>query len=357
MKRIYKISLSVLGLVIASVFILKYALVYLLPFVIGILIASLIEPAVVFFQNKANFSRGVAIAVVLVILIIFISLVLTFTMSRLFIELDELVKEFPSYRSIGNSFSNWFQQRHQEYSSLAETWEIPEPVRSTINNNFQEIYAQFKSWIQQLVTMLLQLIRKLPKLITVLIISLITTFFISRDKEMFLETLLTPVPEAWEEKIINLQEEIISAAVGFIRAQLILISITTVIAISGLMVLDSNYALVAGLAAGILDLIPIIGPGMLFAPWIIYNFIVGNSSFAFSLILLYIIITTIRQTSEAKIVGKNIGVHPLATLVAMYLGVQLFGISGVFIGPAVVVVIKAFIKAGVLDKLIDTRKR
>ena len=353
MKDIYKIGLSLLLLIIVSIFILKYAIAYLLPFVIGILIASLIEPLVNLLQEKAKFSRGISIAIVLVIMIVIISLLLTFAMSRLFIELDKLVKEFPSYQTIGDHFSNWFQQRHQEFSSLAENWEIPKPVQDTINNNFQEIYDQFKNWIQQLVTMLLQLIKKLPRLITILIISLITTFFISRDKTLILKTCLRPVPDEWKKKIVSLQEEIINAAVGFIRAQMILISITTIIAISGLMILGSNYALVAGLTAGILDLIPIIGPGMLFTPWIIYNFITGNSSFALSLALLYIIITIVRQSSEAKIVGESIGVHPLATLASMYLGVQLFGISGVFIGPAVVVVIRALFKAGIVSFIIN----
>lgn len=349
MKNIYKIGLSVLGLIVGSIFILKYALAYLLPFVIGILIASLIEPVVDLLQKKANFSRGVSIAVVLGIMIVIISLFLTFTVSRLFIELDKLVKEFPSYQTIGNNFSNWFDQRHREISSLAKNWEIPQPVQETINSNFQQVYDQFKSWIQQLVTMLLKLIKKLPKLITILIISLLATFFISRDRDLILEYCLSPLPEEWGLTVKKLQEEILSAAVGFIRAQMILISITTIIAIAGLLILGSNYALVAGLTAGLLDLIPVIGPGMLFTPWIIYNFITGNSSFALSLVLLYIIITIVRQLSEAKIVGESIGVHPLATLVAMYLGVQLFGISGVFIGPAVVIVLKAMFKADVVS--------
>ena len=349
MKDIYKILLSVIGLIIGSIFILKYAIAYLLPFVIGILIASLIEPLVDLLQQKANFSRGVSIAVVLLVMIVIISLLLTFSVSRLFIELDKLVREFPSYQTIGNNFSNWFHQRHRELSSLTKNWEIPQAVQETINNNFQQIYDQFRGWIQQLVAMLLRLIKKLPKLITILLISLIATFFISRDKNLILETCLAPVPDEWEQKITRLQEEIINAAVGFIRAQMILISITTLIAITGLLVLGSNYALVAGLSAGLLDLIPVIGPGMLFMPWIIYNFIAGNSSFALSLILLYIIITTVRQLSEAKIVGESIGVHPLATLVAMYLGIQLFGISGVFIGPAVVVVLRAVFKADIVS--------
>ena len=348
MEKVYKIGLSLIGLIIVSILILKYALAYLLPFVIGILISSLVEPLVKLLEEKANFSRGISIAVVLLIMIVIISLFLTFTVSRLFIELDKLVHEFPSYQTIGENFSNWFYQRQREFSSLAKNWEIPQPVQETINNNFQQLYEQFKSWIQQLVKILLNAIRRLPKLITILLISLIATFFISRDKDMLLKSCLGPVPKDWEEKIKRLQTEIINAAVGFMRAQLILISLTTIIAIIGLLILGSNYALVAGLTAGILDLIPVIGPGMLFAPWIIYNFIAGNSSFALSLILLYIIITTVRQLSEAKIVGKNIGVHPLATLVAIYLGIQIFGLSGVFIGPAVVIVLRAVFRADIL---------
>ncbi|GAB6098862.1 sporulation integral membrane protein YtvI [Halanaerocella petrolearia] len=352
MKEIYRLSLGLLGLVLASIFFLKYVTVYLLPFVIAILIASFIEPMVTFLQKETNFSRGIAVAIVLTIIIILIGLLLAISISRLFIELDSLVNNLPDYQTIGGKF-RWLAQQNKELSQLIEEWEISDSVKETINSNLQSIYDRIKQWIQLVITSLLNIVKQLPRLVTILLISLIATFFFSRDKTLIIRTCLAPFPRFWREKIIQVQVEIINAAVGFIRAQITLISITTFLSILGLTILQSSYALVAGLTAGLLDLIPIIGPGMIYTPWLIYSLIVGDTKFALGLFILYGVVTIIRQIAEAKIVGENIGIHPLATLVSIYLGVQLFGASGFFIGPALLIVLKAIFDTGFISLIIS----
>ncbi|GAB6137621.1 sporulation integral membrane protein YtvI [Halanaerobaculum tunisiense] len=352
MKQTYKLVLGILGLVLASIVFLKYAVAYLLPFIIAIILASFIEPVVDFLQQEARFSRGIAVAIILAIIIIIIGLLLAISISRLFIELDNLVNNLPDYQSIGNRV-NWLVEQNKEFSRLIEEWEVSASIKESINNNLQAIYDRIKNVIQSGITSLLNTVKQLPKLITILLISLIATFFISRDKELITETCLAPFPESWQKKLIQVQVEIINAAVGFIRAQLILISITTVLSIIGLVILQSNYALVAGLSIGILDLIPIIGPGMIYFPWLGYNLIIGHTKFSLGLLLLYGIVTIIRQVAEAKIVGESIGIHPLATLVSIYLGIQLFGTTGFFIGPALLIVLKAIFSTGFISLIIS----
>ncbi|AGB40664.1 sporulation integral membrane protein YtvI [Halobacteroides halobius DSM 5150] len=352
MKTTYKLVLFFLLLILASLLFLNYVVAYLLPFVIAIIVASLIEPVVNFLQQEGKLSRGLAVAIVLIIIIILISLLLAICFSRLFVELDNLVNNLPDYQTIGNKF-HWLAKQNKELSELMEEWQLSDSIKKAINSNLQKIYDRIKKMIQLVITSLLEIVKQLPRLVTILLISLIATFFISRDKKLILKTLLSPFPKYWRKKILQVQVEIISAGVGFIRAQMILISITTILSIIGLITLQSDYALVAGLAAGTLDLIPIIGPGMVYTPWIIYNLVINNLHFALGLLIIYIIVTITRQVAEAKIVGESIGVHPLATLVSMYLGVQLFGATGFFIGPALVIILKAIINTGFISLIIN----
>ncbi len=346
MKSIYKIILSLILLVIGSLFFFKYAIGYLLPFIIAVVVASLIEPAVELLEDRANFSRSIAIIIILLIIIILISLLLTICLSSLFVELDNLVNDLPSYTKIN---FKWLVRQNEELNKIIKELKIPESVQDTINNNIQYFYDRIKEGIQLTLATLLGMVKKLPKLVTTLLISLIATFFISRDKDLIIESCLTPIPKEWRDKIREVQVEIINAAVGFIRAELILISITTLIAIIGLIILGSSYSLVIGLVAGMLDLIPIIGPSLIFIPWGVYNLLVGNVGFGVGLMILYFIMGTNRQVMEAKVIGQNIGIHPLATLMSIYIGLQMFGITGLFIGPALVVVLKAILQAGFIS--------
>ncbi|SJZ64957.1 sporulation integral membrane protein YtvI [Selenihalanaerobacter shriftii] len=352
MKPVYKLGLVILGVVLLSVIFFKYILVYLLPFVIAFIITSLIEPIIKLLQTKFKLSRGIAVAICLGIILIIIILVTTIFFSRLFIELNRLANNIPEFKVLGEKM-DWVVEQNQNLSKILTELKLPPTVKDVITHNLQELYQQLREVIRIGVTSFLNLLKGLPRLITVLLISLISTFFISRDRELINEAFLKVIPNAWQQKTRKLEAEIMDAAVGFIRAELILISITTILSISGLLILGSDYAITLGLLAGILDLIPVIGPSLVFGPLVIYSLIIGQSSFGIALLVLYTLIAIVRQLTEAKIIGKNIGLHPLATLISMYVGVQLLGISGFFIGPAVLIVVKAIARAGFISILIE----
>jgi len=351
-KPIYKVSLGIIFAVLLSVLFFKYVLIYLLPFVIGFIIASLIEPIIKLLEDKTNLSRGFAVTICLGVILIIIILIITLFLSRLFIELDKLANNFPDFKTLGNQVE-WIVKQNQNLSRILNELKLPKAAKEAITTNLQNIYQQLRNMIKLGITSFLNLIKSLPKLITILFISLISTFFISRDKDLISDTILDVAPKPWGKKIKRLENEIMDAAIGFIRAELILISITTSLSIGGLLILGSNYAIILGLLAGVLDLVPVIGPSLVFIPWALYAIFIGNSNFGIALLILYSLIVVIRQLTEAKIIGENIGLHPLATLISIYLGVQLLGISGFFIGPAVLIVLKAVIRVGFISILIE----
>jgi len=113
--------------------------------------------------------------------------------------------------------------------------------------------------------------------------------------------------------------------------------------------MGNQYALVVGAAAAILDLIPIIGPALLFYPWIAVALIFGNFSQAFSLFLLHLFLAGVRSASEGKIMGKNLGLHPLATMTALFSGYRILGAIGFVVGPTFLVIIKAIVDSDLID--------
>ena len=113
-------------------------------------------------------------------------------------------------------------------------------------------------------------------------------------------------------------------------------------------VYSGGYILVLSIITAIVDILPVLGTGTVLVPWAIYNFVTGNIGLGIGLIIMYVLITVIRQILEPRLVALNVGIHPVLTLMGMYLGVQLFGVIGIFILPITFVLVKALNDEGII---------
>ena len=114
--------------------------------------------------------------------------------------------------------------------------------------------------------------------------------------------------------------------------------------------MGNPYAFTIGFISALLDLLPIVGTGMIFVPWIVGLFILGSVSEGIKLLIIYLIATVIRQILEPKVMSQNIGIHPLATIISMYVGLKLLGGFGLILGPGLVIIYEALRKAGFFGK-------
>jgi predicted PurR-regulated permease PerM len=138
------------------------------------------------------------------------------------------------------------------------------------------------------------------------------------------------------------------------RAQLILTSITFSELLAGFLIIGIDNALLLAIIISLVDVLPVLGAGTVLIPWSIINLILGNAKLGLSTALLYVIILFVRQLIEPKVLGKQIGVHPLFTLAGMYIGLKLWKVPGMFIGPLAIVSLK-YIFEGILKA--DTFKQ
>jgi sporulation integral membrane protein YtvI len=150
-----------------------------------------------------------------------------------------------------------------------------------------------------------------------------------------------------------------SALFGYIRAQLILMTVTFTQLSIGLWIIGiKNYILLA-LIISFVDALPVLGTGGIMVPWAAYSFITGNLKIGISLLILYAIVLVVRNLIEPKVLGEQIGMHPLLTLVAMYAGLQILGVAGLIIGPITVLTVKnimsAILKKQSLKEYVDKR--
>jgi sporulation integral membrane protein YtvI len=147
-------------------------------------------------------------------------------------------------------------------------------------------------------------------------------------------------------------KDIRTSLFGFVRAQLTLISITAILVLIGLWILGVKYALTVAIIIGLVDLLPYLGVGSVLVPWSAYSFFfAGDTRMAVGLLILYVVLLVVRQMLEAKLVSSNVGLDPLTTLIALFVGLNLFGFIGLIIGPVSVVVMIALYRAHVFRDL------
>ncbi|MGE5573734.1 MAG: sporulation integral membrane protein YtvI [Bacillota bacterium] len=335
----WKHFLAWAAVLVAGFILVKYVLTYFAPFILAFVIAALIDPLVEFLMRRTRLSRGGAVLLVLCLLLVAVGVGVVVGVSRLYLEIQDLSRALPMY-NIG--FEEMLSRIVQDVERIYR--ELPAPVIDAIRNNQYRLYVAIEGILARVTGM----VTALPNIGFILIISFFAAFFMSRDKRQISEFLVSLTPSRWREKARAMRSEVVSATLGFIRAQFILIMITTVVSIVGFSIAGTGYAWILGIVCGILDLIPVVGPGTLYVPMVVYY---GFKRRLFETIVIAALMAVqfiLRKGAEPRVVGANVGVHPLAILVAVYVGVRLFGAGGIVIGPLFVIVIKAIARGGLL---------
>ncbi|HEX3016019.1 MAG TPA: sporulation integral membrane protein YtvI [Desulfobacteria bacterium] len=312
----------------------------LFPFIIALLLAFLIEPAVRRIITFLKIKRGYASLLALLLVYGIFGLLMVLVINRLQTELVVLANSFPSYDQIVAYLSNKVQV-------LQHFVNLNPKVKEALFSSTQGLFSALRGWASAASILLLRVLAALPATFAVILVATIGTYFISADYPRVLAFLQSLFPRSWKNKVQAVSTDLGAALFGYIKAQTTLIGITMVLTIIGLAVLGLEYAVTVGVVTGLLDLLPVVGTGILFVPWILWQFMSGQAAFGIKLLVVYAIILAVRQILEPKILSKNIGLEPLPTLFSMYVGMQLLGGWGLIIGPTLVIVYQALVKAGV----------
>ncbi|WAA10170.1 sporulation integral membrane protein YtvI [Fervidibacillus albus] len=328
------------------------------PFIFAWIIAFFMNPLVNFIQVKGKIPRSLS---VFIVLIFFFSLVvgfLIFLISELISGTEYLAKTLPSQiENLTAYIQRWLMEDIVPFFNQIGTFfeQLEEQQQNTIVENIQSIGTEFATTIgsvlQNVVAKIPGIITWFPNATTVLILTILATFFISKDWYKLKRDAGKWIPIKIKESSMRVYFDLRKALFGFIRAQLTLISITAVIVFIGLVILRVDHALTIAMFIGFIDLLPYLGTGFVFVPWIIYEMMSQNYSLGIGLAVLYVIVIVQRQLMEPKIVSTNIGISPLGTLMAIFVGLKLFGMVGLIIGPIIAVIIVTLYKANLFHDL------
>lgn len=338
--KIFLKTMMILGIGVGSVLILKIAFTYLLPIVIALIFSMFLEP-IVRFMERLHIHRIIGTLLSMLLYLGTLSLVLVFAISRAITEISIFYKKIPEYSvQLYDSISGIIEQGTSLYLQL------PAEALSLVQQSVGSIFGRLTTFITTLTTGVLNTLSSLPGVLIFTLITLISTFFITKDKAMIKAFILRQFSEPTQQKMIGLKDDLFLAILGFIRAQLTFLSVTFIESFIGLSLIGVDYAFLIAILVALVDILPVLGTGTIYVPWAIVSFLYGNYTLGFSLLGLWVFIFVVRYMIEPKIYGYQLGIHPLLALMAVFAGLQLFGVVGLILGPALVVILLACQKAG-----------
>jgi len=340
MKAFY--ALIALALVLLA---FKVAFTYLLPFVIALLIAAAMEPFVRFLV-KRRLPHGAAVGIAMVVYFGLLFAAGFFAVNRLVREVIDLSRNIPDY---GRTFSAAFH-------SLA-AWgkkiylQLPKEAIGPLQDSIQSLSGHLTRFLTSLAGSVIGVLTSLPELLMFAMFIIISTFFASRDRHVYKEFLTRQMPPPTYAKLISLKDTLGRSLVGFLKAQLMLMTLTFSECFIGLSIIGIPYALLISLFIAVVDILPVLGTGTVLVPWGVVCLIMGKTATGFALLALYLVIMVVRYVVEPKIIGTQLGLHPLVALIAMFVGLKALGVVGLLLGPAIVVTVQAFMKSGLMPHL------
>ncbi|NYF24110.1 sporulation integral membrane protein YtvI [Sporosarcina sp. JAI121] len=338
-KRNLIITLSVIFIILILIFILPVSL----PIISALLTALIIDPLVRLTENKFKWNRKLSVISVFMFILAFITFLLYFTVTRLIGKIIDFTKAAPDYF---NSLSGvWIDAQSKLFQYTSG---MPDDVVKAIQKEFKNGFETIRESILNLLSYekIMVLMTDIPNFLVSFIVFIIALFLFMLELPELKRLLFRHLTTATAEKVRFMITRLNSVIFGFLKAQLLVSLIILAVTFVGLLLIIPKYAVVMSLVIWIIDVIPILGSIIILAPWSLYLFISGDVATGTQLAILAAVLLVIRRTVEPKVMGSQIGLSPLPTLIAMFIGLKLFGFLGFFIGPLAVILFTTAREAG-----------
>lgn len=317
----------------------KYILPALLPFIFAFLVAALIQIPAGKISGKNTGRRKVIVSFLVFLFYTLLFFLVAAAGVKLIWGMGELVESVPAiYQNKIVPFLNEMSENMEVSASMADIG-IAEQIKSAFQEFTQNMGRYVSDFSMKAVKIISVRVTEIPGFIVKIVVTVISTFFIAIDYDRIIGFLKKHIPTGKEDMLRRGKEHIRNTVFIYIKSYSLLFLLTFVELSIGFLFLKIPYAGWLGLAIAIFDILPVLGTGGILLPWAFFLFLMKNTFLAVGILVLYLVITVIRNIVEPKLVGKQIGLHPLATLIAMFLGLKLIGIAGMILFPVALAIV------------------
>lgn len=351
---------------------LKYCFWLVFPFIFAFFMAMLVQKPTNACCKKLKRGKGIVSTIMVLVLLLLLALFVSLAGAQLV--------------ATAKDFVEFIRQKINDFPTFVENIEawvinalgiLPDSLEAKLTASFSSVIERFKevtateaagilvesaagtemdlsSLLAPIGGGIWGIIKEIPSVLIAIVISIVAACFMASDYDRLVGFLKNQLPDEKRKALSRSKAILLTTLKGLIKAYGTIIVITFTEMFIGLNVLDllgiynSGYIFMIAAITAIVDIVPVLGTGTIMIPWALYSLITGKYSLGIGLIVVYVVILVVRQVIEPKLVATKLGLPPVLTIAAMYLGTQIFGFIGLFLLPIILIMIKKLNDEGVL---------
>ncbi len=314
----------------------RYILPLALPFLLAAVLALVSEPLVRVFQHRLHLRRSIASGIGVGISLLLTVLIMITLCAFLLRELGELAGVLPD---LEDTAATGIASLEGFFVSLAQ--KAPSSVNTVLTRSVENLFSGSSQVLDQVSSRLLDMasgiLKALPDSALGLGTWVLASFMTSAKLPKIKEFIRQRLSAQWQQEYLPALKHLRHSLAGWLLAQLKLTGITFCVLTAGFLVLQIRHAPLWAALVSLVDALPILGTGTVLLPWSLVCFLQGDTLQAVGLLGTYAVAALLRSILEPKLVGKQLGLDPLVTLMALYAGYHLWGILGMLLAPLLAV--------------------
>lgn len=352
-KRRFIINAVYYALIILPILVVLYFLLPVVtPFIVAFVIAALVTKLAGWIAGKLRLPQKSLVLLLTALFYFVIFAAIVVGGSRLIVSAGNFLASLP-----GLYTDQVLPLLNELFAKMEEILDSADPmIASAVENSFQQLTENLGQIVSSLSVNALRLISGyasgIPSFFVTLVITVVATFFMAADFERILGFFKKIIPERGLKICRAVKDSAKNFFFVFIKSYSFLMFLTFVELTIGFLILGIPFAGWIALGIAIFDILPVLGTGGILLPWAVILCIMGNYGLAIGILILYVVITAIRNTLEPRIVGKQIGLHPLVTLMSLFIGVKLYGLVGLVCLPVGISIFYNMVKTGTIKQLL-----
>lgn len=314
-----------------------------MPFVLAVIFTWIMEPVVRWLDKRTFLNRKVASILLIFLIFGTVGGVFTWFFYKAGVELVSLTQ---NWNQVWGSIVTTFTQVSDWFYGLLE--HLPDSVQTMASNFSENLLGWLQEFGASLIPRTTSFAMGIPPIALATIFFLMATYFILSDYPNIRGAVTNSMPANVRRFSLFVKKAFNAAFGGYIKAELLLSLGVFFILTIGFFIMGLPYAILLAFLLAVLDFIPIIGAGTVMVPWAVIDLVLGEWSSALVLMIIWGIIVLFRRMAEPKIVGSQTGLHPILSLLSIYVGMKLGGVLGMVFGPVILLVIINICSSGFL---------
>ncbi len=337
LQKNLKTILIITGIAI-TLFLFPFFLRTFSPFIAAFVVATPCQRVVGRLEKKLHLSRGISSAVIATLIVGLATLLVIFLSFRLYSQTKNLITALPATI---DSFRG-------QISRLSENFNLyRDGLPDDLNRALDKITLNLKDYTQTMsqraanhaLSAAGDFAAKLPGIALFLTMFILGTFFFTKDYILITNFFKELLPQKAIKYLARVKTFTTTAFTSYLRAQLILMALTSALVTVCLWIIGKDYPLLWGIVCGAIDALPFFGTAVILLPWSLAALMFGDWYSCIALLIIQGLVFLVRQLAEPKVVSRQIGIHPILTLIGVYIGLKFFGVLGVVFAPIIMLLL------------------